>query len=243
MSKLYIVGIGPGTREKRTFEAHQAITSSEVIVGYNVYLDLLREDYPEKDYMSTPMTREVERCQTALDLALEGRSVALVCSGDSGIYGLAGLIHELRGDSLSPEIIMVPGITAATSGAALLGAPLTHDFAVISLSDRLTSWELIEKRLRLSAEADLSLVLYNPASKGRPEHLKRACKVLLERLPEDRLCGVCRNIGREGESYVLMSLKELLHYEADMFCTVFIGSESTRRIGEKMVTKRGYRFA
>ena len=165
----------------------------------------------------------------------------MVCSGDSGIYGMAALIYELRGEDKEPEIDVIPGLTAACSGAALLGAPLTHDFAVISLSDRLTPWETIEKRLEAAAKADLSVVLYNPASHGRPDHLRRACEILLRTLPEDRPCGVARNIGREGQGRELLTLGQLRDAKVDMFCTVFIGNSATRFIGGEMVTPRGYR--
>ena len=165
----------------------------------------------------------------------------MVCSGDSGIYGMAALIYELRGESPDPEIQVIPGLTAACSGAALLGAPLTHDFAVISLSDRLTPWEKIEIRLENAALADLSIVLYNPASHGRPDHLRRACDILLRQLPGDRVCGIASRIGRDGESSRLLTLAELGTAPVDMFCTVFIGNSMTKSIGEKMVTPRGYR--
>ena len=240
MGKLYIVGIGPGDYEHMTVQAVKALEESSLIVGYHVYVDLVKQWYPEKQYTTTPMTREVQRCQMALDAARE-ETVALVCSGDSSIYGMAALVYELRGEENKPEIQVVPGLTAACSGGALLGAPLTHDFAVISLSDRLTPWELIEKRLLLAAQADLSMVLYNPASHGRPEHLRRACEILSRVLPQDRLCAVVRNIGREGQSRQLCTLAELPQLDVDMFCTVFVGNAMTRKIGGNMVTPRGYR--
>ncbi|MBP5167022.1 MAG: precorrin-3B C(17)-methyltransferase [Oscillospiraceae bacterium] len=241
MGKLYVVGIGPGSREDMTLRADRALRGCDVIVGYHVYVDLIKNEYPGKEYMTTPMTREADRCRMALDEARRGRDVAMICSGDSGIYGMAALIYELRGTDTQPEIDVIPGLTAACSGAAVLGAPLTHDFAVISLSDRLTAWETIEKRLEAASEADLSIVLYNPVSHGRPDHLRRACEILLRRLPEDRLCGIARNIGREGESGRVLTLGELKDAEADMFCTVFIGNASTELIGGRLVTPRGYR--
>lgn len=241
MSKLYVVGIGPGDYENMTVRADEALKKAEVIIGYRVYVDLVQGRYPEKEYLTTPMTREAERCRLALGEAKKGRTCALVCSGDSGIYGMAGLCFELRGEECEPEIEVVPGLTAACSGAALLGAPLTHDFAVISLSDRLTEWPLIEKRLRCAAEGDLSIVLYNPASRGRPDHLKKACEILLKTLPKERVCGVARNIGREGEERFFTSLAGLRDFPADMFCTVFIGNSSTALINGRMVTPRGYR--
>lgn len=239
--KLSVVGIGPGNYENMTVRADRALRDAEVIVGYHVYVDLVKDQYPDKEFMTTAMTREAARCQMALDEAAKGRNVAMVCSGDSGVYGMAGLCYELRGENTDIEIEVIPGLTAACSGGAVLGAPLTHDFAVISLSDRLTPWEKIAKRLHCAAEADLSMAIYNPKSKGRPDHLAKACDVLLQVLPADRICGVVRNIGREGEEKILMTLGELRNYDADMFCTVFIGNEMTRNIAGNMVTPRGYR--
>lgn len=241
MGKLTVVGIGPGDYENMTVRADRALQECQVIVGYHVYVDLVRERYPEKEFFTTPMTREADRCRMALEEAEKGKNVAMVCSGDSGIYGMAGLVYQLRGDRTEPEIAVIPGLTAACSGAALLGAPLTHDFAVISLSDRLTAWEKIEKRLSAAAEADLSIVLYNPASRGRPDYLQKACDILLKTLPQDRSCGVARSIGREGEDRVILSLGQLRDFEADMFCTVFIGNSQTEVIGGRLVTPRGYR--
>ena len=241
MSKLTVVGIGPGNYENMTVRADMALQECDVIIGYHVYVDLVKDRYPGKEFMTTPMTREVDRCRMALDEAMKGKNVAMVCSGDSGIYGMAALIYELRGESVEPAVDVVPGLTAACSGASLLGTPLTHDFAVISLSDRLTSWELIEKRLEAAAQSDLSIVLYNPASMGRAGHLRRACEILLRHLPEERVCGISRNIGREGESDVVLTLSDLKDFPADMFCTVFIGNSATKVIGGKMVTPRGYR--
>ena len=241
MRKVAVVGIGPGDYENMTVGADRTLKNCDVIIGYHVYVDLVKERYPGKEFLTTPMTQEVKRCQMALGLAREGKNVAMVCSGDSGIYGMAALIYELRGESPDPEIQVIPGLTAACSGAALLGAPLTHDFAVISLSDRLTPWEKIEKRLENAAQADLSIVLYNPASHGRPDHLRRACDILLRQLPGDRVCGIASRIGREGESSRLLTLSELRTAPVDMFCTVFIGNSMTKSIGEKMVTPRGYR--
>ena len=241
MGKVIVVGIGPGNYENMTIRADRALQECDAIIGYHVYVDLVRDRYPDKEFMTTPMTRETQRCQLAIDAAMEGKNVAMVCSGDSGIYGMAALIYELRGEKREPQIEVIPGLTAACSGASILGAPLTHDFAVISLSDRLTSWEKIEKRLTCAAQADLSMVLYNPASKGRPDHLKRACQILLRDLPESRICAVAQHIGREGENRRIMTLGELQNADVDMFCTVFIGNEMTKVIGGEMVTPRGYR--
>lgn len=241
MGKVSVVGIGPGSYAHMTIQAEQTLRCCDVILGYQVYVELVRGRYPDKEFVSSPMTKEAERCRMALELARSGKNVAVVCSGDSGIYGMAALVYELRGENSTPEIAIVPGLTAACSGAALLGAPLTHDFAVISLSDRLTPWQTIEKRLLAAAEADFALVLYNPASHGRPDHLRRACSILQQVLPVDRICGIARNIDREGESVQILSLAELAQAKADMFCTVFVGNSSTQLINQRMVTPRGYR--
>ena len=241
MAKLCVVGLGPGDYDDMTVRADRALRSCDSIIGYHVYVDLVKDRYPDKKTLTTPMTKETDRCRMALEAARNGENVALVCSGDSGIYGMAALVYELRGEEKEPEIEVIPGLTAACSGAALLGAPLTHDFAVVSLSDRLTPWETIEKRLEAAAAADLSIVLYNPASHGRPDHLRRACEILLRSLPAERPCGVARSIGRTGESRDLLTLGELKDAQVDMFCTVFIGNASTRVVGDRLVTPRGYR--
>ena len=241
MGKLYVVGLGPGDYDNMTVRADRALQECDSIIGYHVYVDLVKGRYPDKKTLTTPMTKEADRCRMALEAARGGENVAMVCSGDSGIYGMAALIYELRGEDKEPEIDVIPGLTAACSGAALLGAPLTHDFAVISLSDRLTAWETIEKRLEAAAKADLSIVLYNPASHGRPDHLRRACEILLRTLPEGRPCGIARSIGREGQGRDLLTLGQLKDAKVDMFCTVFIGNASTKLIGGEMVTPRGYR--
>ena len=241
MRKLAVVGSGPGNYENMTIRADRALRECDVIVGYTVYVDLVKERYADKEFLTTPMLREVERCEMALETARGGKTVAMICSGDSGIYGMAALLYELRGEAAEPEIEVIPGLTAACSGGALLGAPLTHDFAVISLSNRLTPWEKIEKRLACAAEADLGIVLYNPRSKGRPDKLRMACDILLRYLPEDRPCGVAHSIGREGEAGEYMTLGALRDADVDMFSTVFIGNAMTKMIGGAMVTPRGYR--
>jgi len=241
LGKLIVVGIGPGDYENMTVRADRALQSCDVIVGYTVYVDLVKDRYPDKEFMTTPMTRETQRCQMALEAALGDKTVAMVCSGDSGIYGMASLIYELRGEHTQPEVEVIPGLTAACSGGALLGAPLTHDFAVISLSDRLTPWEKIAQRLACAAQSDMGIVLYNPMSKGRPENLRLACEILLQYLPADRPCGIAHYIGREGEERSFVTLGQLRDTKVDMFSTVFIGNAATRMIAGEMVTPRGYR--
>lgn len=241
MTKLYLVGIGPGAYEEMTLRAARVLEGCELIVGYPVYINLIRPHFPQKEYYSTPMTREAERCAYALEQAALGRSTVIVCSGDAGIYGLAGLAMELRGEKEMPDIEVVAGLTAACSGAALMGAPLSHDFAVISLSDLLTPWQRIEKRLDAAARADFCIALYNPGSGKRKDCLLKACDILLRHMSPDTICGAAHNIAREGQCTRLMTLAQLRGYEADMFTTVFIGNSQTRVIMGRMVTPRGYR--
>ena len=241
MSKIRVVGIGPGDYEEMTLRAANALNACDVIVGYHVYVDLVKAHFPDKEFFTTPMRKEADRCRIALELAREGKDVAMICSGDAGVYGMAGLIYELRGEDEQPEVEVVGGLTAAISGAARLGAPLTHDFCVISLSDLLTPWALIEKRLECAAMGNFAIALYNPSSMKRRDYLRRACEILLRHAEPERVCGVVRNIGREGEVCKVMTLAELKDYEADMFTTVFIGNASTRVINGRMVTPRGYR--
>ena len=240
--KLWIVGFGSGSLDNMTEQAKAALAESDVVVGYPVYLTLLRPLLGDKRCVETPMKQEIERCRLAIEEALKGQTVSLVCSGDSGVYGLAGLALELAKEYPPLEIEIVSGVTAACSGAAVLGAPLNHDFAVVSLSDLLTPWETIEKRLAAAAQADFVLCLYNPASRRRKDHLRRACEVLLRYRGPETLCGYVRQIGREGETSGILTLEELKELEADMFTTVFVGSSQTKKIGERMVTPRGYRL-
>ena len=240
MAELYVIGIGPGDAANLTGAACAALEKAELICGYTLYAELLRPLYPEKEYYTTGMTGEIERCRTCLEQATAGKTVALVCSGDAGVYGMASPVLELAPAYPGVRIEIVPGVTAALSGAALLGAPLGHDFCVISLSDRLTEWGVIEKRLRMAARGDFAICLYNPASRHRADYLKRACDILLSELDGGTVCGLARMIGREGESYRLLDLQTLRDTEADMFTTVFIGSSQTREIAGKMVTPRGY---
>ena len=240
MNTLTVVGIGPGDRSGMTFACDQALRQAEVIVGYQRYVALLRPLYPDKEYRSSGMTREVDRCRAALELAGAGRAVALVSSGDAGVYAMAGLVLELSVGFPGVQVAVVPGVTAAISGAALLGAPIGHDFAVVSLSDRLTDWEVIEHRLEAVARADFCVVLYNPASRTRTDYLARACEVLLRHKAAETVCGLAGRVGRDGQTASVTTLGELGQQTVDMFTTVFVGNRSTRLIGGRMVTPRGY---
>lgn len=240
MSKLYIVGIGPGEYEQMTVKAARILEKCQVIVGYTVYTELVRPHFPEKEYLTTPMRKERERVRMALTEAEGGRDTAFVCSGDPGVYGMAGLAFEEGVDYPSVEIEIIPGVTAALSGAALLGAPLIHDFAVISLSDLMTPWEEIERRIINGVKGDFVLCIYNPASRGRQDYMKKVCDTALSCVPGDRLCGIVRNVGREGEMARVMNISQLREEALDMFTTVFIGNSKTQNIGGRMVTPRGY---
>lgn len=240
MSKVYVVGIGPGKPEGMTREAALALEDSDIIIGYPVYIDFVQPLYPGKIYWSTPMRQEVRRCRMALAAADGGKTVSMVCSGDAGVYGMAGLLYELSGEYPGAEITVIPGVTAALSGAALLGAPLGHDFCVISLSDLLTPWALIRKRLLMAAQGDFVICIYNPASRKRQDHLQKACDVLLTCLSPETVCGITENIGREGETKEVLSLSDLRDRKVNMFTTVFIGNSATRIVDGRMVTPRGY---
>lgn len=237
---LYVVGFGCGSREGMTIEAENAIKMSDLVVGYTVYTELMKKFFPEKKYYSTGMRQEKERVEYALEQAENGKTVSLICSGDSEIYGMAGLAYKLSEKHPNTEIVTVAGVTAAVGGGAILGAPLTNDFAVISLSDLLTPPEKIITRLKFAAQADLTIVLYNPSSKKRADHLKKACEIILQYRSPDTVCGIAKNIGRDGEESRIMTLAELKNTSADMFTTVFIGCSETKNINGKMVTPRGY---
>ena len=240
MKKLWIIGLGPGGGEDLTGKARKALAESDVIVGYTVYIDLIRAEFGHKELLTTPMRKEQERCEMALALADTGKTVAMVCSGDPGVYGMAGLCYELSDQWPEVELSVLPGITAACGGAAVLGAPLMHDFCLISLSDLMTPWEKIEKRLRAAAEADFVLCIYNPSSHKRKDYLARACDILLEAKSPDTPCGYVREIGRDGEAATVLTLGQLRDAQVDMFTTVFVGNSQTKVIGGKLVTPRGY---
>lgn len=242
MNKLYAVGLGPGGADGMTVRAKNVLEACDVIVGYTVYIDLVRDAFPDKTYLSTPMRKEVDRVRLALETASTGKTVAMICSGDAGVYGMSGLCEELLPEYPGVELITVPGVSAMLSGAAILGAPLMHDFAVISLSDLLTPWEKIEKRLLAAAEADFVICLYNPSSHKRRDYLARACELVLRFASPETVCGIARNIGRDGEETRVLTLAELRDTEVDMFSTVFIGNSQTKIVNGKMVTPRGYLY-
>ena len=240
-NRIYVVGIGPGDYEQMTGRAVKALEESDVIIGYTVYVDLVKDHFSEKEFLTTPMKREVERCTLAFEEAKKEKTVSMICSGDAGVYGMAGLMYEVGKDYPETELVVVPGVTAATAGAAVLGAPLIHDFCLISLSDLLTPWEKIETRLLAAAQADFVICLYNPSSRKRHDYLQKACDLMLQYKSPDTVCGIVSQIGREGENAQLMSLSALRDTQVDMFTTVFVGNSQTKELGGKMVTPRGYK--
>ena len=242
MNKVYVIGMGPGSYDQMTVKAVRILENCDVIVGYTVYIDLLKEYFPEKRYLTTSMRQEIDRCRIAFEEARKGAETAMVCSGDAGIYGMAGLMYEVGEDYPEVEIEVIPGVTAAMGGSAVLGAAVGHDVSLISLSDLLTPWELIEERLRCAAKADFVICLYNPSSRKRSTYLARACEVILKYKEEGTICGIVKNIAREGEKMQILTLKELKETQVDMFSTVFIGNKQTKVIRGKMMTPRGYRI-
>ena len=238
---VYVVGLGPGDTYYMTQEASNVLENVDAICGYQLYLDLIEPYFPCEEYYATGMTREIDRCRWALEKAKSGKKVAMVCSGDAGVYGMASPLLELAEEYPDVAVEIVPGLTAALSGGAVLGAPLAHDFCVISLSDRLTPWAVIEKRLAAAALGDFCVALYNPSSKGRPDYLAKAVRILREhgKAPET-VCGLVRNIGREGQTSRVLTLAELETTPVDMFTTVYIGNANTKALRGRMVTPRGY---
>ena len=241
MNKLYVIGIGPGEYEQMTLKAIHAMEKSEVIIGYTVYVDLVKEHFPGKEFLTTPMKKEVDRCVMAFEEAKKGKVVSMICSGDAGVYGMSGLMYEVGVNYPEVELEIIPGVTAATGGAAVLGAPLIHDFCLISLSDLLTPWEKIEARLLAAAEADFVVCLYNPSSRKRSDYLQKACDLMMQYKSPETVCGIVSYIGRDGEHYEVMDLKTLRDTKVDMFTTVWVGNSQTKEINGKMVTPRVYR--
>ncbi len=242
MSKIYVVGIGPGAYDQMTMRAANRLKQCDVIVGYTVYVDLIKEHFAGKEFLTTPMKKEVDRCILAFEEAKKGKTVAMICSGDAGVYGMSGLMFEIGERYPEIEVETVPGVTAALAGASILGAPLIHDFALISLSDLMTPWEKIEKRLLLASEADFVICLYNPSSKKRYDYLQKACDLMMQTKSGETVCAIVKNIGRDKEEGKVTTLKELRDTEVDMFTSVFIGNSQTKVINGKMVTPRGYTY-
>ena len=240
---LYVVGLGPGEKRKMSLEAIEVIKKVDVIVGYTTYIRLIKELIGEKVLVSTGMKQEIDRCKKAIEIAREGKDVAVISSGDAGVYGMAGLILELT-SQMNDEIAVkvVPGITASIAGAALLGAPLMNDFCHISLSDLMTPWEMIEKRLHAAASADFVICLYNPRSKGRPNHLAKALEIIQQYKTKDTIIGLAKEVGRKEEEAILTSIAELDETKVDMTTVVVVGNKETYISDNRMITPRGYQL-
>lgn len=239
MGKIYVVGLGPGNKENMTFRAYDVLKNSDIIIGYKTYVDLIEGMFPDKKIIKSYMKKEVARCEETLKLALEGNIISLISSGDAGVYGMAGLMLEIAGDQVEVEI--VPGITSANASASLGGAPIVHDSVNISLSNLLTDWELIKKRIDLASQGDFVITLYNPKSSGRPELINEARDIMLKYKRKDTPVLIARNVGREGENYDITILDKMLDYEINMFSTVIIGNSNTKVVNNKMITPRGYK--
>lgn len=241
MGKIYVVGIGPGNKENMTIRAVEVLKECDIIIGYSKYIELLKEFSVGKKLISSAMKKEQERCRLTVEKAEEGHCVALVSSGDSGIYGMAGILLQTALAKKSKiEIEIIPGLTSASACAALLGAPLMHDFAVISLSDYLTPWEKIETRIHLAAQGDFVICLYNPKSKKRVDYLEKASKIIQKYRDSSVPVGIVRSAGRQGEQAIICTLNDLDKQEIDMFTTVIIGNSQSYEEMGKMITPRGY---
>ncbi|EAH2671545.1 precorrin-3B C(17)-methyltransferase [Listeria monocytogenes] len=238
---IYVIGIGPGDKRLMTGEALQAIEDAEVIVGYVTYIKLIKELIKDKEVVKTGMRREIDRCQEAVDIALTGKKVAVVSSGDAGIYGMAGLVLELAEKSNPDlEVKVIPGITASIGAAAVLGAPIMHDFCHISLSDLMTPWEVIEKRLTHAAMADFVVCFYNPRSKGRANHLANAFQKMMEYKSGDTVVGIVKDVGRKEERKIITTMRDIDYELVDMTTMVIVGNKETYVKNDKMITPRGY---
>lgn len=243
MAKLYVVGFGPGGYEHMTVRAVEAIRNAELVTGYTTYVEMLKEIFPEKTYLSTPMKKEVDRCRLAVEKAMQGIEVAMVSSGDSGIYGMAGIVLQVAEEmGAEIEIEVVPGVTAASAAAAVLGAPLMHDTALISLSDLMTPLDLIMKRVDCAGQSDFVICLYNPKSKKRTEYVGMAADILMKYRSAETPVGIVRHAGRSQEDACLTTLGALKSADIDMFSIVIIGNSKTYVKQGKMITPRGYKL-
>lgn len=238
---IYVVGIGPGNKEYMTLEALETIKKCDIIIGYKTYIGLIEDLLAGKTVLENGMRQEVDRCKKALDLSAQGNRVALISGGDSGVYAMAGLVYELNSKlDKREEIRVVQGVTSSISAAASLGASLMHDFCQISLSDLMTDWSLIEKRLELASMADFVICIYNPKSKGRPNHLKRAFEIMQAYKPATIPVGIVKNAGRTNEEKYIKTLESMDFEVCDMSTMIIVGNKETYIDGDKIITPRGY---
>lgn len=237
MGKLYVIGIGPGGLEHMTLKAKQAIEESNIVVGYNKYIDMIKPLVEDKELFSTGMRGEEARCRKALELSKENNTVALISTGDSGIYGMAGLILQMQEDE---NVEIIPGVTASSAAGSVIGAPLMHDNCNISLSDLMTPYDLIKKRVRNAADADMIISLYNPRSKGRPHYLREAIEIIKEYRELNTPVAVVRHALRDGQDYKLFTLENFDEEVVDMFSIVIVGNSQSFIKSGKFITPRGY---
>lgn len=239
--KIFVIGFGSGEKKYMTEQAIFALKSVDLVIGYQVYIDLLKKSFPDLNYYASPMRKEIDRCKFAVQEALKNQDIALVSSGDSGIYGMAGILLEVMQEMQAKiEIEIVAGITSASLAAAVLGAPLMHDFTVISLSDLLTPLELIYKRISCAAQGDFVICIYNPKSKSRTEYLAHSAELIMQYQSPNTPVGIVRHAGRENQKAWFTSLKELKNQPVDMFCIVIIGNSQSYIKNNYMITPRGY---
>lgn len=239
MAKLYVVGIGPGGKEHMTYRAVEVIKKSDVVVGYAPYIEYLGELTKGKELFSTGMKGEIERCKKAIEMVEAGKNTTIISTGDAGLYGMAGPVLELAKDI---EIEIVPGVTAAFSAAAELGSPIMHDYASISLSDLLTPWEIILKRIEKAAEGDFVIAIYNPRSKGRKDHLKQAIDLILKHRKGGTPVGIVKNSGRKAREITVTTLENIDYEAIDMLTIVIVGNSKTYIDGKRIITPRGYKI-
>ena len=243
MSKISVIGIGPGSLDELTPKARRAIEGAEVVAGYNTYIKLIEKILVGKKIIGRAMMQEVERCRLALDETLSGKNVAVISSGDAGVYGMAGLVVEMilnLPEYKRPQFEVIAGVSAVNAAAAILGAPLMNDFAVISLSDLMTPFEVIKKRIRAAAQGDFVIALYNPKSKRRVTQLDEVQKILLEYREKNTPVGIVTNAGRDGESKIISTLENFTREEVNMFSLILIGNSQTFVKAGYMLTPRGY---
>ncbi|OGO78202.1 MAG: precorrin-3B C(17)-methyltransferase [Clostridiales bacterium GWB2_37_7] len=237
MGKLYVVGIGPGGKEHMTLKALETIHQCEVIVGYTFYIELIRDLVQGKRVIRTGMMGEIERCKMAVEETVKGFDTCIISTGDAGLYGMAGPILELAKDL---EVEVIPGVTSSFCAAAEVGAPIMHDFCTISLSDLMTPWEMIEKRLHRAADGDFTIALYNPKSKGRSEHIKKAISIISEYKSPSTPVALVKNAGRAGNEKRIVTLGTIDYDFIDMMTVVLIGNSNTFIEKGRMITPRGY---
>lgn len=241
--KIYVIGLGPGNREHMSKRALDAIIDSEVVIGYKTYIHLVEDLLEGKEVIDSGMRKEVERCNLTIDKALEGKKTCIISSGDAGVYGMAGIMLEVKYErNVDIEIELVPGITAASAAASVLGAPMMHDFSVISLSDLLTDWELIKKRIECASMGDFIIALYNPRSKGRVHQIEEAREIMMKHKDKSTPVGIVRNAKRDGEEVIVTDLENMLNHPIDMLTVVIIGNAKTYVKNGKMITPRGYKL-